>query len=364
VKNILYHSFHTPNPRGNGGNRRTAQITDILKRSNFGINFLNEIDYRPKKFSSLPKGISAMLNYNFPVRFRKKNISLAGHYYQQLIHQLNSCPKSTVLIWESNIHNYFLLPLIAKKMGIKTIGVPQNIESLVPNQKSSFTDKESPDWFLEEINYFRSTEKVFTISKEEKWLFNLFNIDADYLPYYPVKDMEVYYEGIRKLRSSANFKNNGRILMVGSGNNPPTYLGMKEVLKNLLKYDSNITIDIAGFATQKLQQEFTHPNYHFHGPLAEEVLYKMMVDCKFILNHQKITTGALTKIPELLIAGIPVVANFESSRSYYNIDGVYTYTNFEELGYLAKNETFYIPEKMERPDAFERNFIQYVSTII
>ena len=57
----------------------------------------------------------------------------------------------------------------------------------------------------------------------------------------------------------------------------------------------------------------------------------MLIEVDGIIIYQPPTTGALTRIPEMLLAGIPVYANFDAARNYFNVDGVIQYHSFEEL---------------------------------
>jgi hypothetical protein len=56
-----------------------------------------------------------------------------------------------------------------------------------------------------------------------------------------------------------------------------------------------------------------------------------MINTKAVLINQLSSSGALTKIIEFLIAGIPVICNSSSARSYYDFNGIVTFDNFNEL---------------------------------
>jgi hypothetical protein len=47
--------------------------------------------------------------------------------------------------------------------------------------------------------------------------------------------------------------------------------------------------------------------------------------------YQQYGSGALTKIKEMLIAGVPVIANVHSARSYHGYNGVIEFTGFEDI---------------------------------
>ena len=56
-----------------------------------------------------------------------------------------------------------------------------------------------------------------------------------------------------------------------------------------------------------------------------------MVRAQLALCFQPGATGALTRIPDLLLAGIPVIANSIAARSYYNLPGVRVVENIDHL---------------------------------
>jgi hypothetical protein len=82
-----------------------------------------------------------------------------------------------------------------------------------------------------------------------------------------------------------------------------------------------------------------------------------------VLIYQEAGVGALTRIPEMLIAGILVIANSNTCRSAYNYDGIYCYDDDYELIKLMESELG-LPEILPRPVEAERRFIDYFNAII
>lgn len=54
-----------------------------------------------------------------------------------------------------------------------------------------------------------------------------------------------------------------------------------------------------------------------------------MIKCDALLVNQPPTTGALTRVTEFLLAGIPVIMNVQSAHSHFNMEGVTIYDNLE-----------------------------------
>jgi hypothetical protein len=58
---------------------------------------------------------------------------------------------------------------------------------------------------------------------------------------------------------------------------------------------------------------------------------------KAAIVYQECGSGALTKICEFLLAGVPVLANQHAARSYYNCSGVIEFASVAELPLLIKH---------------------------
>jgi hypothetical protein len=82
-----------------------------------------------------------------------------------------------------------------------------------------------------------------------------------------------------------------------------------------------------------------------------------------VLIYQEAGVGALTRIPEMLIAGILVIANSNTCRSAYNYDGIYCYDDDYELIKLMKSKLD-LPKVLPSPIEAERRFIDCLNAII
>ena len=91
--------------------------------------------------------------------------------------------KYVTFLWENtqDLPSLYMM----KAAGAKIIAYPHNLESLVPTQVDLTTHKQSPYWLYEEVKRLKLCDEVYTISKEETWLLQLFGINAKYFPYYP-----------------------------------------------------------------------------------------------------------------------------------------------------------------------------------
>jgi glycosyltransferase involved in cell wall biosynthesis len=331
---VYKYSPFQPKQTGHGGEKRAKQIEDLL----LSLKTEHETLKLPElnKSSRFTRLISHFLNFrsikelNIPFNSFKQYRIISSNYSnaKKLISKFK---EKSIIIYEHSIALNWFIPLLLKKQGHILIIIPHNLESLVPFQKSGISSASSPDGFLEEIQLLKHADLVLTISKEEEWLLNLFNINTLYYPYSPSNEEIIILNAIAKGREIR--KANQSFLIIGSASNPPTKYGMIELLGKL---DNNRTLNckfhIAGYNTETLVNEITYPDrFIFHGTVDTEELHDLYKTVDAAILYQQPSTGALTKIPELLSAGIPVIANQHSARNYFNIDNVLIYREFDEL---------------------------------
>jgi hypothetical protein len=352
---ILLDSFFEAKASGHGGNRRSAQILELLDRSGVPVTRFDRQLLTTARDRYLA-AIHAVLNPQTTHFVRRHRIQLGRSlnglafcgFQRQLYDRVLSQNKSSkLLLWEAT-KNY-VAPYIAKDKGINVIAMPHNLESFVPDQ-TAFHESLST-----EIQALAKADIVFCIAREEEWLLRLHGVNAHYLPYYPPQAIEQHLLKIRRDRTPKN-----RCLILGSAGNPPTRQGMIEQIQWLKQLRPHLTfeVDIAGYKTESLQ-EYCDDRFTLHGTVNDEQLSTLLTQTKTALIHQTPSSGALTRIPELLIAGIPVIANGNACRSAFNYAGIYCYDDLYEL--LDRlNQPLEPPPLLPRPVAAEKRFIDAI----
>jgi len=355
---VYKHSHFKADIFGHGGNKRTAQINELLNVA--GIVF-EEVDfdkYEPaaNHIKSFIKG--GLIFKNLGKGF-KTNYAI-GRYLLKFEYFIKDC-KPELFIWESTSGYYLLLAEILYKYKIPFIAIPHNIESLVNGNVSAFSKKKSPIWFNEEINFLRLANKVFTISREENWLLSLYGLVPHYLPYFPPKDLTDHFLNINKKRSKkkSNYTDKKKLLLLGTFYNPPTLKGYLEIIDALADLDF-VDVKVAGFGSELLKNASFGTNVTVLGTLSFEGLAKAIEEADYALIHQEPSSGALTRITELLLCGLPILANNSASRSYYNFPGVITYSDMDELITLLRGANDIQSFAVERPIE-EKNFIKILN---
>jgi glycosyltransferase involved in cell wall biosynthesis len=353
---ILLDSFFYNHPSSHGGTHRTQQVLELIEQAQLSI-LPFERKILKTKLERYRAGISATLNLKTFQFILKNRISISPYFsalafcgfQRKLYHSvLGKHAGAKLLIWEAT-KNY-VAPYVAKETGFKVVALPHNLEALVPKQDGFFEDCET------EIRALAKADVIFCIAREEEWLLRLNGVNAYYLPYYPPRSI---VEKLLNIRQSRLNLSRSRFLILGTANNPPTRLGMIEQLEWLhdLTQEFGFQVDVVGYGTEQLKDYCTNENVTIHGAVSSEELDQFLLQAKALLVHQKPSTGALTRIPEAIIAGIPVIANSIACRSAFDYSGVYCYYDRDELVSFMRQDLA-IPEILPRPIAAEKHFIK------
>lgn len=357
MKKIICHTKFKLDPFGDGGSRRSVQIRDLLADN--GIVFEDDKFVLPK---DTPTGqllrwtVRAMrfVKRRYP-KARIKSLSdyirLVKYYalrlpavYDKYVHQ------DVSFLWE-NTNDADMLYLL-KATGHPVFALPHNIESLVANH--------SIDALGREMSVLQNCDGVFAISREETWLLRLLGVNACYLPYFPSKEVEAHLLSVRKRRESRKVNERKKFLLLGSASNYPTRKGMQMMLDAAASRFLPFDLGVAGYRTDSLhipqQLDIT-----FYGTMTNEALDGILEETDAVLIFQPPTTGALTRIPEMLLAGIPVFVNFDAGRNYLDLNDVHLYDSFENLFASLENFEPYQAEQLHSDVLAERHFVDLIN---
>lgn len=367
--NILHHSNYPPEKDGHGGSKRTAQILEILEQNNCtytSLTFDIKKTWKSLKWSKIVVlFLSAIIKFFFKTKGasfkRLRRQERLMFISKKIISNLDNVPD--VFIWEGTLEIHQFIAIELKKMGVKILGISHNLESLVPCDSQYGTivnDKSTLKKFGHEIDTFSKCDEVFVISREEQWLVNLFDISAQYLPYYPTINTQ---NSLLEIREKRNVKEKSdQFLILGTVLNPPTLNGTIALINTIRKTSDQAIFHIAGYGTEKLSAYIPeNSSIILHGSVTQTVLDDLLTKIDAILINQPYTSGALTRIPEMLIAGIPVICNEAAARSYFNYHGVYLFHDEVDLNILLKKslDTPIIPK---REDIYTDFFIKALKT--
>lgn len=340
-KHIVYFSRCLRNPSGHGGDKRVAQICEILGQFDYDFvstcnppftipQKLHDLLYDPSGFFQKKRSlrykqrITYAKYYKWGERFR--DALLNWHLLAQLfIESLNKEPELIVID-----DPVFVTPVVlyAKTRGIPLVAFSQNLETLSREQVEHASQREM---FTYELELLSMCDLVVTISTEETWLLRNFGLDPVYLPYFPIKQTADRCDKVRTKRQNS-FKAN--FLLLGTVYNLPTLEGMKKVITAITR-DSilhNDRLIIAGYGTMQLASFADDPRIEVLGELTDTELDELLTATKGCIVYQENGSGALTKIPELLTSGVPVIINSHAARSHHNLPGIFEFDTLEHLG--------------------------------
>lgn len=224
-----------------------------------------------------------------------------------------------------------ILILIAKFLDYKVLAYPHNLESLVPTQKSYFTQKISPNWFYEEVEILRFVDELYVISREEYWILSTLKLQN--VRYFPYKVGNDQYARLTRLKHErfSNIHKRKEFLLFGTADNPPTYMGMCELLSFFEGRYLNFSLVVVGIGTEKLRGQFNNRSFDFLGTVSNAQIERLLVSSMGVIIHQYPTSGALTKIKELEVVEIPVFCNLDAARDLMDLNRHVVYESLQEL---------------------------------
>ncbi len=355
-KNVLAFRIFPSNPFGNGGERREAQLDEIYRELGISRRYYG-MENPPLTLGMWWHSFLLILRSQNRVIFRHLLLhpKVVYHYLRAWAWNVDSLrsfcqSEESLFVYEGSAAYHYPVVEEALRYQKKVVAVMHNIESLVPGCKSEITQHYAPADFQDEIHLLRRCDVVFTISKEETWLMRLYGVNAYYLPYYPAKECREWLLQIRAARENNSPYSAQSYLVIGSAINGPTAIGMQQLVDYAAAHLQGAALHIGGYGTDKhLHIPAGCSNVVLLGELSQKQLTYEMTTCTAILINQPPTTGALTRIVEAEIAGIPVVANTDSMRDYFNIQGVYEYRQLSELPAVLSQE-LHIPNVPPKPD--------------
>ncbi len=260
-----------------------------------------------------------------------------------------------------------MLPALARQAGFRVIALPHNLEALVSEAVFADPTYDPMADLSAEVARLALADQVFTIAKEERWLLESRGLTPDYLPYYPDPALIAECDTIRRRRTdhaAADGRVRGPLLILGSAFNPATALGMARQLEWLARAASpGIEVVVAGAQSDVLLAAHARPGVQLLGRVTRERLITLMETSSALLIHTFGGAGAVTRIPEALLAGIPVIANSNAARDQHGTAGVHVYETEEEFSALASAPPG-IPPQLPPPRAAEQRFQRLLRQLV
>ena len=350
----LFDSIHGIEPLG-GGQRRTIQVVDLARRAGFDVAHVSMLN-RPEFRNRVYQGLAATFHCRLPVRPSLDVLRELGIAVLSYRRQLQETHDPRLVLWETTRDRGIVAPMVARQYGVAVVAFPQNLESLVRDLPDRVIGSHPVAKALDiEVKQLANADLVVCISQEEQWLLNAFGIAADFLPYFPTAEIESALLAVRRTKSDVTPR---RLLVLGSAGNPPSREGLVRLVQRLVRLRGRFPheIHVAGNDTDVLRPQFD-PRVRVHGRLDLAPLSELMASSEKAVVFQTRGSGALTRIPELLLAGLPVICNPHAARSAQQYDGVAIFDTDEELVSLL-NARAPMPCPPDRPVQAEERLLK------
>jgi glycosyltransferase involved in cell wall biosynthesis len=230
---------------------------------------------------------------------------------------------------------------VAARRGLRLVALTHNVEALIPYRWPIAIDVARVSGNLaREVGWLARADQVWAIGCFDRELFQLFGIDARLLPYAPPAARAAELAAIRARRGAP-----AHLLILGTAHNAPTRAGMVEQMALAPQLPGSLPVIVAGYGTEALAAE-APPRVTVLGAQSWPALTDLLAGAAALWVHQAPMSGALTRIPEALMAGVPVVANGWGARGHAAMDGLICYADVAGLAAAIRD----LPRHVAVPD--------------
>jgi glycosyltransferase involved in cell wall biosynthesis len=241
--------------------------------------------------------------------------------------------------------------------GIPTIAAFHNLESLDVGGPLDL-GRRLRTWsrlgdVASELNVLRACDERLFISGVEAGLVSGIGMTAKHYPYRAVGEVAEWLAGIRAQRATrarATAKTN--LVMLGSAVHPSTAKGFRWFLELASRHGlpPGVEVHVVGAGTDTLAPGTNGRGaIHFRGWVSAQELEELLVNADAAILPQREGFGALTRLPELAAAGIPVVTSEHAALAAGHVAGVQVVDD-EWESWLAAIERVRSVESVDAPE--------------
>jgi glycosyltransferase involved in cell wall biosynthesis len=162
----------------------------------------------------------------------------------------------------------------------------------------------------DEVMLHARAERSWMLSQVEQGFLRSLGLPAEYVPFYPVGDAMTQLQDLRRRRSVATI-DPGLFVISGSPIHQNN-LALAELLASLdlERLDAGVRIAVTGFDRRQIDfSRYASAKVQFLGRLDNAAFGDLLVKACAVLVPQIAGFGCLTRILEMLAAGIPVLAD-------------------------------------------------------
>jgi hypothetical protein len=357
---VIFLSRFEPSPVGSGGNHRSYQIQwdclDALGASKvtcLSVPFWLERarDSRGRwsaliwRWSSRLRQVSrnparALVRHGFSAR----RYAIPGLFqeYERLVRGIE--PPIVCIIEDAGLSD--VIP-INTRLGIPTVACTQNIESfdVAPLSVSAkLYNLARVTAFVDEFAVLAQCAERLFLSKVEVGVIGGLGLTARHYPYRPVGEVARNLQAIRDRRKRSE-PLPAFFLLLGTVTRRATRASFEWFIGNALHHGlpEGARVVVAGKGSDALGKQFpSHEEaFEFRGWLNDVELDNLLCQACAVLVPQYYGFGALTRLPELTLAGIPLIVSAHATMAFDPMPGVIQVQHdwaawYEAMDYVAK----------------------------
>lgn len=323
-----------------GGRQRTEQIEELMEvldatfvKPKSTATVLRMIARQP--ISALTMAQYLLAQILFHGLTLKPAVAVLRHGFDAFLEIKRDT--SALIVLETR--NNWTIPfgLLATKISRNVVLLPQNIEFLVADQDSGAYRNKSKH-FNAETRMFRLSAQIFTISDIDRYILRIQGNEVEVLPYFPSTIKFVELSEILAGRAIKD-RTSGirRLVFLGTSKNPPTKRALTQLLAELADVETDFNLAVIGGGTEIFRHKFSDDRrFTFHGEVDDQELKQHLVDAELAVVPMVPTTGALTRLTDLSLAGVPAAlfGNQDDIRTRYQ--GKYPLFETNQIG--VKND--------------------------
>ncbi len=352
-KKVLHISSFLQSSTRHGGTRRSEQILEMLEeRDDVDLIVLsNAISWQENvsKYKSIwiclfsvSKIISSAFKHFVARRLTLRGVYRYIFYGYPVICCINS-EKIDLIVLEVVKGTSMVVADIVRISELPYIVVPHNVEFLVHGQSdnSFFSPGDAFDW---EVNIYRGAKQILAISEFDAAILRCFDINVDFLPYYPSKS---FFDNIEIFRKHREISIKDFYLVFGTVYNVPTRIGIERLLIQIIKsVDWKKKVIVAGYGSEVLVA-YKNENIDVRGSISDSNLNKLLESTLGVIIQQPQTTGFMTRLTELNLLQVPVyvVGHYEQAKLLDDY-GIHLVKSIDEI---LENKRVPILKYFQRP---------------
>jgi glycosyltransferase involved in cell wall biosynthesis len=339
---IVYVSLFEPDPFGNGGGHRAYQIFHDLTRA-VGHGKVVNLSYfawrRDRSGSAAPvagagdsgRGLTDRLRAVYS-RARRPGVGqvrpevetryCGARFIARYRELLAGIEDAALCVIEHP--GFAQLAQLNSARGMPTIVCPQNLESFdaVARRGDPRAATRAAPEFAAEYRLLAACDARLFMTAAEAQLCEGLGLVSEVHTYRPVGEVRAVCERVAQRRRET--RPDGPAVLLGSGSHHTTRAALEWFLGHAARggLPRETRVAVVGSTTDELNERIgLAGGVELCGWVSQDALEELLARAPVVLVPQQTGFGSLTKLPELLLSGVPVLASRHAVRAYGDLAG-------------------------------------------